>query len=99
SERSRSDFLQSSLRAKNDSGLGRQDSAIAMRQRNLAVFHLTPAALATKLADPFDQKEQPVHAGMTIGQSAAVGVDCKAAVGSDTAPANEGAAFALLAKA
>src|SRR5437762_14360889 len=55
-------ILQGGLRAENDGGLGRQHSAVAVRQHDLAVFHLTRAAFAAKLAHRLDQEKQPVHA-------------------------------------
>src|SRR5262249_61445015 len=57
------------------------------------------AALAAQLTYRFDQKEQPVHARVTIRQSATIGVDCEAAVGTDAPAADENTALAFLAKA
>src|SRR4029078_11505592 len=87
------------LRPENDGGLRRQNAAIAVRQRDFAVFHLTRTAFAAKLAQRLDQKEQPVHPWMTVRKSAAIGIDGKAALRSDTSSADERAPFALLAKA
>ena len=70
-----------------------------MRQRNLAVFHLSRAAFAAQLAYRLDQEEQPVHARVTIRKPATVGIDREAALGGDTTAADERAAFPLLAEA
>src|SRR5947209_17767737 len=91
--------LQRGLRAKDHCGLGRENPAVAVRQRNFAIFYLTRAALAAQLTHRFDQKEQTVHARVTIRQSATIGVDCEAAVGTDAPAADESTALAFLAKA
>ena len=70
-----------------------------MRQRDFAIFHLTRAALAAQVTHRLDQKEEPVHARMTIRQSAAIGVDGQAAAGTDAPAADESTALAFLAKA
>jgi ABC-type uncharacterized transport system substrate-binding protein len=66
--------------------LGRENPAVAVRQRNFAIFHLTRAALAAQLTYRFDQKEQPVHAWVTIRKSATIGVSSAAAASSPTLP-------------
>src|SRR5580692_8047679 len=91
--------LQRRFRAEDHRRLRRQHAAIAVRQRDLAVLHLAGAAFAAQLTDRLDQQEQAVHAGMAIGQPAAIGVDGETALGGDASAADEGPAFALLAEA
>ena len=58
--------LQRDLRAKDHCGLRRENATVSVRQRNFAIFRLTRAALAAQLTHRFNQKEQPVHARVTI---------------------------------
>ncbi len=60
---------------------------------------LARAAFAAQLPHRLDQQEQAVHAGVAIGQAAAVGVDRQAAAGRDAAALDEAPAFALRAEA
>ena len=50
------------------------------RARSRSPCHLARAAFAAQLPHRLDQQEQAVHAGMAVGQAAAVGVDRQAAL-------------------
>src|ERR1700724_2970776 len=79
--------------------LRRQHAAVAVRDRGLAIGDLAGAAFAAQLACCLDQQEQSVHAGMAIGEPAAIGVDRQTADRRDTAIAYEAAPLAFRAKA
>src|ERR1700730_6218858 len=61
--------------------LRRQHAAVAVRDRGLAIGDLAGVAFAAQLACRLDQQEQSVHAGMAIGEPAAIGVDRQTAAG------------------
>src|SRR6266446_7984725 len=83
------------LRAEDDGALRGQHTAIAVRDRGLAIGDLPRAAFAAQLPRRLDQQEEAVHAGMAIGQPAAIGVDRQAAAGRDAATLDNRAAFSL----
>ena len=64
-----------------------------------AIGDLARAAFAAQLPRRLDQQEQAVHAGVAIGEAAAIGVDRQAAAGRDAAAGDKAAAFALRAEA
>src|SRR5579863_2727316 len=65
--------------AEDDGALAGECAAIAMRDRHVAFLDLSRAAFAPHLTYGFDQQLQPVHARMTIGEPAAIGIDRQAA--------------------
>src|SRR3546814_20656760 len=69
-----------------------------MRQGGSHVLDLV-CALATNLPRRFHDCEQPVHAGMAIGQPAAVGVDRQLATRTDAPIRHEPSALALWTEA
>src|SRR3546814_4044117 len=69
-----------------------------MRQGGIHVLDLV-CALATNLPRRFHDCEQPVHAGMAIGQPAAVGVDRQLATRADAPIRHEPSAIALWTEA
>src|SRR3546814_4287083 len=69
-----------------------------MRQGGIHVLDLV-CALATNLPRRFHDCEQPVHAGMAIGQPAAVGVDRQLATRADAPIRHEPSALALWTEA
>src|SRR3546814_2173109 len=69
-----------------------------MRQGGIHVLDLV-CALATNLPRRFHDCEQPVHAGMAIGQTAAVGVDRQLATRADSPIRHEPFALALWTEA
>src|SRR5262249_27148292 len=59
-----------------DQGARRQQHAAhAVDERHPAAGHLAVAALAAELAGGLDDREDPVHPGVGVGEPAAVGVD------------------------
>src|SRR5215469_17222199 len=48
----------------------REHAAHAVHQRDLAVRHLTRAALAAELPRGLDDRKDPVHAGVGVGEPA-----------------------------
>src|SRR3546814_4042052 len=69
-----------------------------MRQGGIHVLDLV-CALATNLPRRFHDCEQPVHAGMAIGQPAAVGVDRQLATRADAPIRHAPSALALWTEA
>ena len=51
-----------------------EHAAVAVHHRDVVLLHLPLAAFAAQLAHALDQDEQPVHAGMAVGEPAAIGV-------------------------
>src|SRR5438132_6894257 len=86
-------------RPEDDRALRRQHAAIAVGDRGLAIGNLTRTGFAAQLPHRLDQQEQPVHAGVAIGQAAASGVDRQTAARRDMAAGYERAALALRAEA
>src|SRR5262245_55009127 len=82
-------------RAEYHRALAGKDSSITVRQRHLAVLHLTLVAFAAHLAHRLDDHQQAVHARMAVREPAAAGVDRELAAGRDRAVHDEAAAFAL----
>src|SRR5262245_1221551 len=76
-----------------------EHAAVAVGEGGLAIGDLARAALAAQLPHGLDQQEQAVHAGVAVGEAAAVGVDGEAALGPDPPALDEGAALALPAEA
>ena len=68
-----------------------------MRDRGLATGDLTRTGFATQLPHGLDQQKQSVHAGMAIGEPAAIGVDRQAAAGRNTPVGYEAAPLAFRA--
>src|SRR5438132_8504611 len=66
-----------------DRALRRQDAAIAVCDRGFGVRHLARATFAAQLAHRLDQEEEAVHAGVAIGEAAAIGVDRQPAAAGD----------------
>src|SRR5271163_4458089 len=92
-------ILKRCLCPEDDRALRRQYSAIAVRDRSLAIGDLARAAFLAQLPGRLDQQEQPIHAGVTIGQPAPIGVDRQIALGRNASIGHKAAAFALRAKA
>ena len=70
-----------------------------MRNGCFRAVDLASAAFAAQLAHRLDQQEQAVHAGVAIGQAAAIGVDRQLAAGGDPAALDKPAALAFRAEA
>jgi hypothetical protein len=68
-------LLDGRLCPKDDGALRGQHAAISVSERNLAVLDLPSAAFAPDLPYSLDQQEDPVHAGMAVGETATIGVD------------------------
>ena len=66
-----------------------------MRDRGFGVLHLADAALAAQLPHRLDQQEQAVHAGVAVGEAAAIGVDRQLAAGRDAPGASGGSSGAI----
>src|ERR1700730_11112919 len=87
--------LQRRLGAEDDRALRRQHAAIAMCDGGRAIGDLARPAFVAQLSRRFDQQKQPVHAGVAIGQAAAIGVDRQAALRGNAAVGDKAAALAL----
>ena len=72
---------------------------VPLTQASLALGDLALAAFAAELAGGFDEEEHAVHAGVGVGEAAAVGVHREVAAGGGALAGDEGAAFAGLAEA
>src|SRR5713101_1504618 len=91
-------LLHRRLRPQNYRALRRQDAAIAVRDRGFRAGHLACAGIAAQLPHRLDQEEEPVHAGMAIGEAAAIGVDREPAARGDMSVFDKAAALTLRAK-
>src|SRR3990170_4551922 len=87
------------LHAEDEGAGGGEGAAGAVDAGELRVRDLAVAALAAELADGFDEEEDAVHAGVGVGEAAAVGVEGEVAAGGGALAGDEGAAFAGLAEA
>src|SRR5690348_11862813 len=87
------------LGSEDDRALRGQHAAIAVRDRGLAIGDLAGAAFATELTRRLDQQEQSIHAGVAIGEAAAIGVDRHTAAGRYVAVGYEAAPLAFRAEA
>jgi len=79
--------------------LAGEDAAVAVCEGDLAARHLTFAACAAQLADRLDDRVQAVHAGMGVGEPAAVRVQRQRTARGDRTARGERPAIALGAEA
>src|SRR5437762_11236260 len=70
-----SDASNCRLGSEYDGALRRQHAAVAVCDRGVAIGDLAGAVFAAQLSRRLDQQEQSVHAGVAVGEAAAIGVD------------------------
>src|SRR5439155_11941338 len=91
-------LLHRRLCTQNHRALRRQDAAIAVRYRGFGAGHLAGVAVAAQLPHRLYEEEEPVHAGMAIGEAAAIGIDRQPTAGGDMPAVDKASAVALRAK-
>src|SRR5260221_12539285 len=91
--------LLSSRARQNAGGDGGEDAAGAVGERDLGILDLARPALAAQLTRRLRQQEQAVHAGVAVGEPAAIGVEREGAARRGALPGAEAAAVAAAPEA